>query len=333
MGWWPQIWKEESKDWIFERLKPDQLPDDLPAPQKEIRDIRAGEDYLTVTLRTMRIVNVRVGWTRMDGVVHSWISLPHRSGKNAVFQVVTAPNNLRGVDVRNLDRVIKLDHPLMGPTPYYGGNLSVELGLFSVKIADLLAPYLAVMEKMSRAAGVAYFNAAQPFVEPITEAIRLLTGAPDTAKLEIGLSRTIDTPQTGWWLLMCATRKDLDVDKLKIVGHELVNSSGRSTPAFPYLVLSIGASKQREDWFMIPELSQAYNSINECLRQGRRGDAENALNQFKWVALVCPDLIRKDAEKIVELVTNEAISAMPTTRTSAAPREEMVPLNEIKLYG
>ena len=189
MGWWEEIFRKKAEDWIFEPLAPAQVPDNLQhaAVQKE-------SSYLSVYLKSARIVNVRQGLSKFYGVVNSFISVPYLSGTNAEFNVITTPAFLKNVDSAHIDRVIQLDQRLLGPIPYRGGQLALEIGLFSIKSVDLAAPYLEVLETMSKQAGVAFINAALPFAEPLKTGINLLVGGGDNALLEIGLaSSSLDT--------------------------------------------------------------------------------------------------------------------------------------------
>jgi hypothetical protein len=184
VAWWPEILRKRTEDWIYAELSPDQVP--LPARSGEVEPESA---YLSMFLRSARIVDVRRGLKRFYAVVHSTIKLPHRTG-DASFSVVVAPAALRDIDTDRLDRVIQLNQRLLGPVPYVGGDLEIEVGLFSVATSDLVGPYLELLETLSRTAGVAFIGSALPFVGPIVHGINLLAGGGDVTILEFGLSST-----------------------------------------------------------------------------------------------------------------------------------------------
>jgi hypothetical protein len=159
---------------LFRPVASDYTYGSLPSASQEA--LQAEGAYVSIFLRSVRIVNVRKGWNKFYPVVHSYISLPHLSGKVAEFQAVTSPSHLAELDADHLDRVINLNHRLLGPVPYRGGDLTCEIGLFSVKSSDLAKPFLGVLETMASVAGVSYAALAQPFIAPLKKGVELLTG-------------------------------------------------------------------------------------------------------------------------------------------------------------
>ena len=167
-------------------------------------------------VKSARIVNVRQGLTKFYGVVNSSMAVPHLSGASAEFNVITTPAFLKNVDAAHIDRVIQLDQRLLGPIPYRGGQLTLEIGLFSIKAVDLAAPYLEVLETMSKQAGVAFINAALPFAEPLKTGINLLVGGGDSSPLEIGVAASAWTPETGYFVVMRAPKGSVPVKDLRV---------------------------------------------------------------------------------------------------------------------
>src|SRR5262249_50868308 len=157
---------------------------DAGAPHREIVPESA---YVSIYLRSARIVDVRRGLRRFYGVVHSTTRLASRTGRYAEFSTVVAPPQLWDVEADRPDHFILLSHRLLGPVPYVGGDLEAEVGLFSVASAELTAPYIGLLDAMSRQAGVTFINVARPFVTPLVQGINLLCGA-SASTLEIGLA-------------------------------------------------------------------------------------------------------------------------------------------------
>lgn len=70
-----------------------------------------------------------------------------------------------------------------------------------------------------------------------------------------------------------------------------------------YMVLQVTARPDRqEDWFMIPELSKAYNELQEYVRQQRYDHVEQSLAAFKAITYTCNDLIETDQDTLVDKV-------------------------------
>lgn len=331
MSWWPEILRKRTEDWIYAELAPDQVP-----PPAHTGDVDPEAAYLSVFLRSARVVDVRRGLKSFYGVVHSTIKLPHRAG-DATFSVVVAPTALRDIDANRLDRVIQLNQRLLGPVPYVGGDLELEVGLFSVATADLVAPYLELLETLSRTAGVAFISAALPFVGPIVQGINLLAGGGDDTILEIGLSTTHVPPRQGHFVVVRAPKGSLEVADLRVdaADSRLVDGAGRPLGEYPYIVLEIRADPQRDDWRQIPELKAADEAIAREYRAGRREETEEALVAFRRIARTCDDLLLEDGERLAQKMEDKYLEQgppRPTTRAAIA-RREFPGMAGLDLYG
>ena len=212
------------------------------------------------------------------------------------------------------------NHRLLGPTPYVGGDLDVEVGLFSIAAADLLGPYLGVLEDLAKVAGGAFVQAAQPFVAPVTRGLRLLLGEGDPKALEIGLSKTWAQPVTG---LFAVARIPAGAQALSYDPQLRMLTLAGQPVREPHMVLSVEATEARPDWQQIPELLTAYGDIKrEALRQDMVR-TEEALAAFRVRARFSPDLIGADADGIVAAVQREIDAAFGAVQTSAKSLSEV----------
>ncbi|WP_026732873.1 hypothetical protein [Fischerella sp. PCC 9605] len=335
MGWWKQLFITRAKDWIFEELEPTQVP-----PEEAFDKVSIPEDkaYFTITLRSMRIVNVRKLTTKFYGMVHSFSTLPHMSGEDAAFHFVIAPTELRRIDPQNLDRVVQVNKPLLGPIPYRGGCLGFELGLFSVKETDLAAPFIDVLETIASKAGVSFVSAAIPFIEPLKKGIDALTGASDGSILEIGVSAGMTPPKTGWYVVMRAQKGTVNVSDLLVTqpDYRLVSrTTGQLVQNYPYMVFCISASIQRSDWFRLPDLQKPYQKLREAVESQDYQEAQDLLTTFRRIALWSPDLITQDARRLANLISEKVREALQPTLTSRVPealKPTLPALEDLNLY-
>ena len=333
MGWWTEIWTKPAEDWVFAWLNPEQVPGASAAKEAE-----ADTDYLSVFLKSARVVNVRKGLTTFYGTVHSYIQLENRSDGKAEFNAITTPAALKGVDAAGIDSVIQFNQRLLGPVPYVGGDFCVEIGLFSVAAADLAGPYLDLIQNLSETAGVSYVSAALPFVGPILHGMKLLTDSQTATSLEIGFSTTMVKPRLGYCVAIRAPKSKLRVDSLRLDPSDfrLLDDTGVVTK-YPYLVVEVAADKQRADWSRIPDLSAAYKSVQTEYRGGRQKGVQEALTAFQRIAFTCNDLVEEDARRLVEKVrgTFERMGPPVTSETrDGTSADGAVPdLNEIELYS
>jgi len=323
MGWFSKILRTRTEDWIF-------------APLGALNPILDPESwYLNVWLRSMRIVNVRSGLSKFYGTVHSYASLLHLNRGRAEFQTVTTPNMLKDQDAKNLDRVISFNHRLLGPVPYRGQDLEIEIGLFSIKSSELAGPFIDVLERMSNAAGVSYVSSAMPFVAPLKDGINLLIGGADSTILEVGLSTTFEEVRTGTYCVIRAPKGSIDPTGLRLdTDQRLVDSSGTPITDHPYLVFSIEASDRRDDWFLVPELAKAYQDLKEVAEKGQTSEATDAFAVFRRISLTSPELLRADAKRLVDNVGNQIEEVLkPPRRFLGPPMSTRLPdLNKIPLY-
>jgi hypothetical protein len=281
----------------------------------------------------MRVLYVRKGLNRFFGTVHSFISIPHLSGEAAEFHVVTTPSKLRDIDASNVNQVISLNQRLLGPIPYRGGDLDIELGLFSVKSGELAGPFLGVLEGMAKAAGVTYVNVALPFIGPLKEGINLLAGAQGDSMLEVGLSQTYQLPETGYYVVIRAQQGTLDLSKVKVTqDYQLEDPQGQLIRDYPYIVFCVEASPGRDDWFQIPEVSAAYKTLRDTVRTGDVNRSKEAFTVFKRIVLTSPDLLIADAQRLVNKVETEVSTVLKMMPTAAGPKRTLPQLSKIKLY-
>ena len=209
--------------------------------------------------------------------------------------------------------------------------MNIEIGLFSVKSGDLAKPFLGVLETMALAAGVSFVSVAKPFVDPLKKGLELLTGSSDL-NLEIGLSTSFSKPETGYFFVMRAQRGVINVANLRVAeDFRLVDNEDQPLGSYPYLVFSVEISDSRDDWFLIPEIASIHAELQSAIRKNKRAEVDEIFSTFKRTALTSPDLLTRDAQRLVKDVEDELTAAMPTSMTSASTRE-IRPLQLIRLF-
>ena len=333
MGWWDRAWKTRAEDWVFGWLAPGQVPGGAPSG-----NVEPDAAYLNIFLKSARIVNLREGLGTFYGAVHSFTRLPHRSTNTAEFNVVTTPSELKNADAGGIDRVVQINQRLLGPVPYVDGDLELEIGLFSVAASNLAAPYLSLLESLSKTAGVSFISAAVSLSGPILEGVKLLTGSDRDVRLEIGLSMTEPKPRQGYCVVMRAPKEAVKLADLRLDGSDfrLLGADGRAVKDYPYMVIEVSAGPRRPDWFKIPELAKAYARIQELYRDGSE-DTGAALQLFRRIARTSNDLIQSDADALADKVDSmyRVTSVQQTHRgiqKAGSPRE-LPDLEEMNLYS
>jgi hypothetical protein len=317
MSWWNNILKARAENWTYGALGPEQVDDGLSH-----RKIVAEEEYVDIYVHSLHVCKVRRGVSKFYGTVHSLISVPgSRSDDRVEFHALTTPENLKDLDAKNLHQVVNLDARILGPTPYRGGDLAVELGLFSVKSADLVSPFLSVLEELSQLAGVAFVATAKPFVAPLQRGIGLLTDSSDSNILEIGLAKTYNPAETGYFVVMRAPRDKVALEDLLLDESGRLLENGVAIEEWPYVVIRVEASSRRADWLRVPDVAGPYRILDDAVRRQNLPDVHDALSAFKVALHLSPDLLSKDADRIFELVEAQTEKALTATRTAAGPQE------------
>jgi hypothetical protein len=303
-SWFPEVkeiwgrlqdaWHGEAKQWTFGRLAGDHVLDGQePIPDREVK---ANEEYLGISLRSLWIANTRVGWTTFYPAVHAFISAPAFIGPDVEFHVLTTPANIKDITAQGLDRVIVGNQRLLGPLPYWGGDLRIELALFAIKAEDLAAPFLAVLGDLSAAAGGGFATTALAFANPLKNGIALLTGGAANS-LEIGYFGDAEQPRTGYYTAIRS--EGISLTDLWLKQGYLVDGRGQPLRSAPYFVFSIDATPSRPDWRKLPGLEDAWSGVTAAGKDGDATKLERAYERVKRMILSSDDLLTAQMDEII----------------------------------
>ena len=319
MTWFRSIVSERAKDWYVQPLRTG--PQILPEAA-----------YLNIHLRSLHIRDVRRGLVRFTPAVHSFVEFQHVEEGTAAVHTFTIPDNLRGIDPNNINRVVISSQRLLGPVPFRGGDVSIDIALFSIETENLLDGIVDIIGDLASAAGVGYVNAARPFVGPIDKAVRILVDASGPGVLEIGLSKDLDALSEGLFLVARAPAADVRGARLvHDAEYRVLRHDGRPFD-YPYFTFEIVPTAHRHTWFEIPILRAAHAQLNTVARVGNLAAAKEAFGAFKWATLSSPDLLRHDAKGIVARVEKDLEENLGATLTGTAARAELTPLEDLTIF-
>jgi hypothetical protein len=256
--------------------------------------------YVEIRMKSLHIPYQAIMIQTYFGTVHSFISLPSLSGGRAKFSLVTTPTDLQNVNAQGLSRVRQADIPLLGNVPYRGGDINIEMGLFSVVASDLLAPFLKIVENISNTAGVSVINQAIPFVQPIESAIYHLLGYSNGNKLEVGIKTSLC--KEGYLVIVAEEETDDFFSSLSLRPNWKLFRGGEELKC-AYLVLTVKARPDRPNWMEIPDVYKAYDTLRTILKTTNQKDTiMKAFETFKKEALFSPELLKSDARVLVERI-------------------------------
>ncbi len=289
--------------------------------------------YFDVSVASLRIPKSRVFTGKLYGAVHTYVGFATRGKEDAQVAHVVAPNALKNIDAAHLDRLVNIDERVAGPIPWRGDLLKIEMGLFSVKGADLTSPFLDTMTFLSQQAGIGFVSQATAFAPAIRKGIELLSGKDGACAFEIGISRSHTTPTTGYYVVVTAPKGALDPKDLRIDPNDKkLLFKGEPLTQYAYLVYRIGSLEKKADFGAIPEISAAYTDCQSAIRTGNQTNAEEALKVFRRIVLTSPDLISKDARRLVDIVKDMMTEIFSEPARAAKPNKPSPNLEDLKLY-
>lgn len=333
MSFLRNIFKTRSKDWIFQKLEDSQTP-----PDSLTESIEINENYIEIWLKSLRIVDVRKGLSKFHPVAHSFISIPYfGSIEPAEFNMVTKPGKLEELNSNNIDRVISVNKQMLDKIPYRGGNIDLDIGLYSIKSQDLAGPYLTLLEDISSKAGVSFVNQALQFAEPLKTGINLLTGGGDDSIFEIGLSTTFEgvNLKTGYYVVIRSERNDLDPLKLSVSPDNFkLLYEGDRVEDYPYLVFEIKKSVRKQIWWNEVKIQEGYKEIEDAYNRNNQDDLYSAFKQFQRIVQLSPNLIEKDKQRVKDEV-KERLGLKNTNAIATAGKEnkKLPLLSEYEIYN
>lgn len=143
---------------------------------------------------------------------------------------------------------------------------------------------------------------------------------------EIQVVTNLAPLQTGVFVVMRATQNDLRLSDLRVANdYALQYSDGRPVTQYPYIVASIEASPDRNDWMSIPELKSAYVEVAEAVKRDKPDEYRESLSAFRRTALLNGDLLYNHAKQLVAQVKDRMDDLMGATLTSGTRTSRQVP--------
>ncbi|MTH60051.1 hypothetical protein [Paracoccus litorisediminis] len=299
-------------------------------------EIKADTCYIEIYLESLRIKNVRKFATSFHGVVYAYANLAREGDNSAEFAAVTTPKGLALLDPNNLDRVITMSKLLFGPTPWRGGVLRLELGLFSVRQTNLMSGVLDLVGKIADQVGVSFVSLAKPFLPLVREGMDLIAGQAEDSAIEVALNTDLSLSKGEAIAVIAVEDGVLDLNEISMDPYTSALLYEGMPLKESYFVFSIRSTKQKADYAEIPELKAAYASIVEAIRDGTPDAADVALHAFRRTAIISPDLITEDRNLIVEkasMKVKEAFSRgfVPSSRPTAGDTPQS--LGDLRLYN
>ena len=302
--------------------------------------IEADECYIEVYLESFRLELARKWTTTFDPVVYVFAGMARDGLEPAKLAAVSKPAELEGLDPGGLGKVIVAERRLLGPTPWRGGPLDLQLGLFSLKRSDVLTPWLDYVTKVAEKGGASFVGPARPFVDLIGEGLGLLAGQKSECAIEVGLATSMLLETSRICAIVDVPSGTLDPKKISLDRDQrTLRHDGQPLNA-GYCVFSIRCTKEKSYFGSIPELRAGIAELKRTLKEfdgENRKPVEDAYTAYRRETVLSPDLIPADAQRLAakaktQLVDPILSGSQPISREGGRVNLDRIDLNDLDLY-
>jgi hypothetical protein len=289
------------------------VDDDHVLPKGEAQSIAAGEAYFVLRLKEMYLRHSRKLWRKFYPVMHAYCL----HGVAEEFAVAD-PGHLGDIDKANLDRALILNQRLVGPIPFTGEDVAMQVGLYSVPSGDLLQPLLPVFSQLTSLGGPALAQVPQ-LLDIVKGGVDTLVGARTTS-LRIGVRDTFYAGQplaAGFYIGIAARGRDVEQLVPWISSGRFIvgDDPGIAGPyvGHDYLVVEVERLDHRLDWPRLPGIAAFEVEFSSVLAQkGLPPDDMRKQAEEVWTALrkelrQSRFLTQRDQERIANDVRTDVL--------------------------
>jgi hypothetical protein len=280
------IWTQRMPTWAF-----GQVAGNSELPPIDQHALKPGEDYVYIQLEALRIPHVREGWSKYYPAVHCFGTVQAFLGDEVDFSVFTGPANLEALGPSGLDHVIFGQQDLLGPVPYWGGPLGLEIGLYAIKDEDLAKPFLGILGDLSKQLGGTMLSTAASLVEPLKQGIEVITGQ-NAEHIQVGYDAYARPLGTGYYAAIAA--EGLDLTQLQLTPNGLVHD-GRPLEEDAYFAFSVTTPDINSRWGKLPGLAEAWTQVRKAAKVS---DLDQAWRAFRLLLVTSDDLIPRQRDAL-----------------------------------
>ena len=281
-----------------------------------------GQSYFVIRVTEMYLNSCRKLWKLVYPLIHAYVETG-----GARQHVITGPGQLSALGDANLDRLTDLDQLLTGPTPYFGGDVNLLAGLYSVPGHDFAK---VLIDTTATLAALAFRIPPQalPIAGLVKSCVESLVGI-DTTTLHLGIQCTFGSAScplvSGYWACIAAPESSVDVNQLWLKEGRLCKGvdagSAKVYADHDFMVIAVERLPQRTDWRTLPVM------IDFASRFGKiAGDPGFSADEkrkrfadlwpvFQQALADSPDLVDSDRKNISQTVAADLLQRLDSQGT------------------
>ena len=273
---------------------------------------QSGVDYIKITI-VDRNLQKTMPWVTRYPAVH----FRAHNGDELDFNTFLAPEFLTDMGAKDVERVFQSDQTALGPIAYKNG-LQLEFGLFGATSSDHLSTALGIFQELSQHSSSAFVSEALPFSGILKRSIDIAVGSGDEMKLNVGFKGSVSSlPGPGTYALVWKGKRRIRPENVHVnAKSSLVTSGGAPFRSAPYIVFEVERKTWRDDWELIPELSEPWEAVRAAGRANHFGDFEAAVGVFKRACILSRDLCRDQIDLLRKFADDVVFDAKETFESS-----------------
>ena len=277
--------------------------------------------YLTVYANAMSLDWSKRYWRRYFASVRSYMTLVDpETRERKMVTYVGQPNVFQQKHTSDSERILLFNERLLGPTPYLGGGLEMDVGLVKARLADeeLSQPFFKLLSAVSSLTGVSLPSRSNEYSVALKQGIENALGVRDNI-LQVSYSTFLESPRPGIYILykrhgdgVAPTQADFDqvLDSWLDPTDKNPPRVVQASPEGPLgeaslLVLTVKLSKRRDDWQSLPGIRGPLVALEQKRASwGKKpGEVAKAAHEnFKKAVAASPHLIPSQRAEILKAV-------------------------------
>lgn len=245
------IFRAQSKQLFWKQLPARQVVDG--GRDALIEDDQA---YFVIRLKQMYLYYSRKLWRGYHPMLYCYV----QHGKKEE-QAIAGPGQLKDMTDSDLNRVLLLNHRLVGPVAFKGEDVVLQVGLYSVPGEDLAKTLVGSLSTIAGLIGPGVAPALE-IANVVKAGVENIAGLASTS-LQLGVEDTFfqnNKLREGFYLGINAPADQVDISQMWLKDDRLMQGpvAAISQPFenYDYMIIEIEKLDHRKDWPSFPEIAE-----------------------------------------------------------------------------